>query len=1335
MTVFHGDNIGLDLYPPGSPKNGPRIRRFTSLQDGTKIRRERNGTGLGTVVIPGDSDDAEAIDPTLLHYVRAERLGSPVALALSSAADDQVDTAAAHGLQVGDKIEFISLTGGAGLSTTPTYYVAAVPSSTSLKVATTKANALAGTAVNFTTDITAGSIRKLTTLAGVFLYQGKYSALTRNGQRPLVLFGPGTLAYLAREIMWSHTYVGAAGALSAVSGGQDPFDDLWRLYLQGLSLGATADTLGAIFWRTLAEGLSYQDGAYTHRHGDGTTHTDTHDDDKLETAIPEATLTFDADNDSAGNVWSSPAGDITAQVATDDLLDVAMRLWQAGLEVLMDPDTFEVDAYEAGTLGVDRTGASWGTDVVRFVDSTDGTVSTGNILTTAERALAADVRRSTILAGGQDVYGTATDPAATIPWHGGLRSDVAKVNALETVAGVQIQARTDTGDVPRIRVRVGDDPANGLYRLGPGCHADIYDLVTVHSGTGKWDWNNASLEMSAIEWQYRKSDGEWDPWVEFGSTFAPLEQALSFRGGSGKCSCGPTLRLCDPGSTASCADLTDADLTSATATNGDAEDPDGGQWSGGAYRTPHRHGGSRCYGSLGELDSTIVYTFDSAQVFSKGVRYVIDVWSQRHSYVSSSIKFGVDGGDEDTTTDQSIIEVRTGVDGGNWAHSRFCWTPTADRTGVRFSWNEVQGDLSSDPDQGTRLLLDDLTLSTTEATDPLPGISNKAARCDHKHRHNDLLGREVPDAHPASAISVADTKGNFVEDNVEAVLAELAERDSGPGSIGGFVAAALSNPPTQAEIETAIGSTATAGSVYGLQDSGTEKRYLALGDGVTWHIVPLVTPIQPAATVELTDAPAGGWGESASRAVYYNGKTYFAYVRGDNGNVEIRYYDHSAGTVSSATVMHSALGADTHNGPTLVVRTSDHRIHVVYCAHVGSALYQWVSTNPEDISAGTETNLDSQLGASVYTYASILEIDSGLFISARTTPNGAGHQWGYSVSIDAGTTWSAMVTYLQEPGRHAYPVLAKTGDDRIDVMAKDGNADESAVSIMHFWFDGSDWHDTEGTALTLPISTSNATIVWDGDDGDAGGHEDVTRDAAGNPCVAFTIQSTDDYYVARWNGSSWVSTMLAGDADFGVGGIRFDRQNANIVYALRLVSGVNELFEYTTLDGGVTYTQRQLTSGSSGRNLYPISPYDHPSDLPVIWLNGTFTDYLHFSLGITGFGTGAADADEANAQRIVVLDDTELGEAVLRRNSDGAWQISRDDGSTWESLGGSGSVFTVDAGTPDYSSFPTVGVTSKWGIATGGNPYFNSAGVTSGDEAALMRDADTGAYFLRPYSF
>jgi hypothetical protein len=59
----------------------------------------------------------------------------------------------------------------------------------------------------------------------------------------------------------------------------------------------------------------------------------------------------------------------------------------------------------------------------------------------------------------------------------------------------------------------------------------------------------------------------------------------------------------------------------------------------------------------------------------------------------------------------------------------------------------------------------------------------------------------------------------------------------------------------------------------------------------------------------------------------------------------------------------------------------------------------------------------------------------------------------------------------------------------------------------------------------------------------------------------------------------------------------------------------------------------------------------------------------------------------------------------------------------------------VDPGAPAYSGTGpvTVALTSVFGIDGSGNPYYNAANVTDGEEAALGWDAATETYFLRRY--
>lgn len=83
----------------------------------------------------------------------------------SAAADDIIDTATAHGLVEGDRVVFPTLTGGAGLTALTVYYViAANLAAQTLQVSATKG----GAAINFTTDITAGTLQKQENMTGFF---------------------------------------------------------------------------------------------------------------------------------------------------------------------------------------------------------------------------------------------------------------------------------------------------------------------------------------------------------------------------------------------------------------------------------------------------------------------------------------------------------------------------------------------------------------------------------------------------------------------------------------------------------------------------------------------------------------------------------------------------------------------------------------------------------------------------------------------------------------------------------------------------------------------------------------------------------------------------------------------------------------------------------------------------------------------------------------------------------------------------------------------------------------------------------------------------------------
>lgn len=87
----------------------------------------------------------------------ADGANGEITLTTSAAADDIIDTTAAHGFAAGDRVKFTALTGGTGLSTDTIYYViAANLAAQTFQVSATEG----GSAIDFSTNITAGTVVK-----------------------------------------------------------------------------------------------------------------------------------------------------------------------------------------------------------------------------------------------------------------------------------------------------------------------------------------------------------------------------------------------------------------------------------------------------------------------------------------------------------------------------------------------------------------------------------------------------------------------------------------------------------------------------------------------------------------------------------------------------------------------------------------------------------------------------------------------------------------------------------------------------------------------------------------------------------------------------------------------------------------------------------------------------------------------------------------------------------------------------------------------------------------------------------------------------------------------
>lgn len=513
------------------------------------------------------------------------------------------------------------------------------------------------------------------------------------------------------------------------------------------------------------------------------------------------------------------------------------------------------------------------------------------------------------------------------------------------------------------------------------------------------------------------------------------------------------------------------------------------------------------------------------------------------------------------------------------------------------------------------------------------------------------------------------------------------------------VNAALSNPPTEEEIETALGVLpgGVPGQSWVITDSSNDREYEVSSDGFVFKITPLVRPLLASGQIGLGAIGGVGWNyfPAQQAAAYYNGKTYYDYFRIDNSDFGVRSYTHATSTVSSETVLNGSLGSDSHSGGGLVVRDSDKKIVAIYSDHNDAQLRMRISSSAESIAAfAAEVNLDSQIGGTQYTYPQIMQLldeaSDPILAFFRTDPGGASHAdqiWAYSKSTDGGTTWAAQTQIVKEPGKGAYVTAWKTSESRVDLLVTDdasAQTDATENDLYHMYYEGGVFYKTNGTPITssTPYSpVSDMTQVMDGRTPNYSLHPySILLGADGYPRVVFRVRvaaSDVRYYWGRWTGSAWSTQELCtggqevGSGDGSAAGVTFDRAGkGNVVYASRKVGTYNELWRYTTLDNGVSWTSAALTASSSANQTRPMGVVDAAPDLRVMWSD---------TANAQGYGSGVDTLDERHLSRLVTLVDTQANieavaasptERVVAFSTDGVQVGYSADGTAWTWVGG-----------------------------------------------------------------
>lgn len=660
---------------------------------------------------------------------------------------------------------------------------------------------------------------------GFFLTEREHIVLSadESAGEDIILRGPGPLFYLDTIGFWHEKFATAGGTWDTANG-VVRFD-------AGVNAGRA---LSAMFAEDAANTVASTPTPF----------------------LPDLTRTFDVFDDSSSTPWAEDFAEEVEFRIGDSILTNLWLIQDAveSLEYYFDLGSsgtpkMELNAFDA-LIGGDRTGTSLGAGKVIWKAGV-------NVLTGLTSKGRSRRKASQVLVRGDDgSYAVAERPS----WDPGehTRAEAIDRPGISNVASLERRGKTyirkwDEGDDEiELGIIPGFDEAAGFYFPDPDVSAGHFwlgDSISLKTGpdvgASPLDYDYSTERVTGIRMVLGQASVDtsaltkarsWEVIVELnierGGPSSPTGQ-----GTGGGCTC---VRLThEP----ACESLDASTLDSVTTPNADAEATGG--WSNGAYLTAAQFAGAQSYGVLSGNSIDVTYTWPASQVFSSGVRYVLEFWHRSQGDTTTATRsFGVSGVDE--TTDAVVsVDTQIGVDGQSWDLLRTCWTPTADRTGVRFRHQATYNATGI-------IALDDLAVYNAGVAGSSGGSNpdNTASPASHGHEHNDLAGRAEPATHPAASVTVADAGGNFTGTDVEAVLAELSP--GGSSAIDWFIVTAFGaigdgTTDDTAAIQAAIDAAEVAGGVV----------YFPIG---TYRITSALT-IQPASasqSIRLLGASMNG---------------------------------------------------------------------------------------------------------------------------------------------------------------------------------------------------------------------------------------------------------------------------------------------------------------------------------------------------------------------------------------------------------------------------------------------------------------------------------------------
>jgi len=364
------------------------------------------------------------------------------------------------------------------------------------------------------------------------------------------------------------------------------------------------------------------------------------------------------------------------------------------------------------------------------------------------------------------------------------------------------------------------------------------------------------------------------------------------------------------------------------------------------------------------------------------------------------------------------------------------------------------------------------------------------------------------------------------------------------------------------------------------------------------------------------------------RAIRYVGtydKTYIGFVD-SSGNIKIASYNHETEEINTFT-LKSALQVDDHAAPAILIRNDGHII-VFYTSHYDNTMRWRISTNPEDITSfGSEYTFTGGKDTVCYPQPVMLSSESNkIYLFYRAAQSTGKDYWVYRTSTDGGETFGSEKELFRGFDRDCpYTKLVSNGADKIFFAVSDcDNHANPHEDVLYCYYYNGGFYKADGSLIKnesdLPI-TDKSTLDTVYDSSATGNYDawvwDIALNSDGKPYIVFAVfPSTSDhrYRYARWTGSAWVNyeiTSAGGYIDgstegYYSGGISLDHENPTHVFLSKKVNSGWQIQEWSTSDGGQTWSKVQDVSDSETKHCRPVCVRNYNSNFKVAFWSGTY---------------------------------------------------------------------------------------------------------------------------------